>query len=152
MITPKRNEQQQLHNKDQIKNKFTSSLEDDSYSLTKRTTQQQQTVDESTDSIDTIAKRSASQEQAEDDTETNDNIETSTPPTKQKGEYACSLSYLNKPFCKYTEGNCQTRIAINSPHGGTLEPPDIPPRLGGCLVNDKCIWTYISLILFCCFE
>lgn len=63
-------------------------------------------------------------------------------------EFDCSDSYLNKPFCRYTKGDCQSRIVINAPHGGTLKPPDVPPRLGGCLVNDKCVWKYAYIYVY----
>eukprot|EP00111_Clytia_hemisphaerica_P021319 TCONS_00062765-protein len=61
---------------------------------------------------------------------------------ENEAEHACSLTYNDEPYCQYTEGDCQSRIVINSPHGGEMEPPDIPERKGGCYVNGKCDWKY----------
>ena len=71
-----------------------------------------------------------------------------TSTTKSRKEFTCSGRYLNHPYCRYTKGDCQSRIVINAPHGGTLEPPDVPPRLGGCLVDGKCEWTYVFFFLY----
>ena len=70
----------------------------------------------------------------------------STKPSRR--EFQCSGRYLNHPYCRYTKGDCQSRIVINAPHGGELEPPDVPPRLGGCMMNGKCDWSYVPLFLF----
>jgi hypothetical protein len=57
-------------------------------------------------------------------------------------KYNCSGSLDGLPYCMYTVGDCRSRIIINAPHGGTLRPPDIPVRIGGCLVDGKCDWRY----------
>ena len=67
-----------------------------------------------------------------------------TITTRRNGrEFTCSGRYLGKPYCQYTEGDCQSRLVINAPHGGQLKPPDVPARAGGCLVKGKCDWTYV---------
>uniref|UniRef100_A0A7M5XCK0 Uncharacterized protein n=1 Tax=Clytia hemisphaerica TaxID=252671 RepID=A0A7M5XCK0_9CNID len=61
---------------------------------------------------------------------------------KERIKHKCTISYRGEPFCEYTEGDCQSRIVINSPHGGDLQPPDVPERDGGCFVDGKCKWEH----------
>ena len=61
---------------------------------------------------------------------------------KPRKKYHCSGTLDGSPYCSYTVGDCRSRIIINAPHGGTLRPPDIPVRRGGCMVDGKCDWRY----------
>ena len=57
----------------------------------------------------------------------------------------CTGSYNGKPFCSYEEGDPSSKIIINAPHGGNLEPPTIPfDRNYGCLrsSDNTCDWSH----------
>ena len=61
------------------------------------------------------------------------------------GTQHCSGFFGGESFCTYEDGDASSKILINAPHGGSLEPPSIPyDRNYGCFrSSDKsCDWSH----------
>ena len=55
----------------------------------------------------------------------------------------CSGSVSGKHFCTYEVGDSSSKIIINAPHGGSLEPRSIlKDRDLGCRNSSSCVWSH----------
>ena len=58
--------------------------------------------------------------------------------------YYCSGKLKGTFYCCYEPGKKNSRIIVNAPHGGDLQPKNIPDRDVGCYSkqNKTCIWNH----------